>query len=289
MRALVLSGGGAKGSWQLGALKRWMHDDQLDYDIMTGVSVGALIVSRLAHTPIGNPSVAINDMIELWNSKVETKNIYKRWFPFGRIHSLWSKSVYDSSPLRDLVYQNFDQHKILASGKKVAVGVVSLSDGEHRFVMSDTHNFVDWVLASASFPVFLSPVEIDGKLWSDGWIKNVTPLSQAIHLGATEIDVIMTSDPWSNNKWNSLKKRAIPDQIVRTLNLMSDQIMQNDIKTAGLKNEFAKLEPKYKIVKIRLLVPSVHLTDDSLEFDRDVMKKMFEQGYNDAQNSVVYY
>lgn len=289
MKALVLSGGGVKGSWQLGALKRWMHDDNVDYDIMTGVSVGALIVSRLAHTPLGSPDVAINDMIDLWNQQVETKNVYRRWFPFGRLHSLWSRSVYDSTPLRNLVYRNFDHDKILASGKKVAVGVVSLSDGEHKFVTQETHNFVDWVLASASFPIFLSPIEIDGKLWSDGGIKNITPLSQAIHLGATEIDVMMTSDPWSNNKWKSNKKRAIPDQIIRTLNLMSDQIMQNDIKIAGLKNEFAQRDPKYKIIKIRLLVPSTNLTDDSLVFDKEVIKSLFQQGYDDARNNIVYY
>lgn len=289
-KALVLSGGGSKGAFQLGVLKKWMGEYGQDYKIMTGVSVGALNIAGLSQTNYGNPKEAIDWLIDLWFEKVSTKAIYKRWYPFGRLHSLWLKSVYDSTPLVKLVHENFDYGKMLMSGRQLAVGAVCLNDGEHKFARETDPNFVDWVLASSSFPIFLNPVEIEGKLWSDGGIKNVTPLGQAIKMGADEIDVIVTSKLWTTSEWSSIKKRAIPDQIIRTMSLMNDKIMEDDIKITGLKNEIAQLTDKYKHIKVKVVMPRVNLIDNSnsLNFDPALIREMFAQGYDEADNFVVY-
>ena len=47
-RALVLSGGGAKGSFQIGAMEELIFNRGLDFEILCGVSVGALNASFLA-------------------------------------------------------------------------------------------------------------------------------------------------------------------------------------------------------------------------------------------------
>lgn len=289
-KALCLSGGGSKGAYQLGVLKKWMGEQGQDYKIMTGVSVGALNIAGLSQTKYGNPKEAIDWLTDLWLEKVSTKAIYKRWYPFGRLHSLWLKSVYDSSPLASLVHDSFDHKKMLLSGKQLAVGAVCLDDGEHRFVRETDPQFVDWILASSSFPIFLNPVEIQGKLWSDGGIKNVTPLGQAIKMGATEIDVIVTNKLWVPNQWTSETKKAIPDQIIRTMSLMNDKIMEDDIKITGLKNEIAISSDKYKHIKFRVVMPSKNLIDNanSLNFDPVLIREMLAQGYDEANTYVVY-
>lgn len=290
MKALVLSGGASKGAYQLGVLRKWMGEDNKDYEIMTGVSVGALNVSGLAKTPFGSPKESIDWMVNFWLEHVETKNVYKRWFPFGRLHALWEKSVYNSAPLVELVKSTFDQEKIINSGRKLAVGAVCLDTGEHRFVRETDPNFVEWVLASASFPVFLGPVSIEGKLWSDGGIKNVTPLGQAIRMGATDIDVILTSNAWDDiGTWSSTSKRAIPDQALRVVSLMNDQIVKNDLRIAGLKNDLAQLGEPYKNIKIRMVMPTQSLVADSLKFDKDEIRRMLDIGYNDAVSNLVEY
>ena len=50
-RALVLSGGGAKGSFQIGAMEELILNRGLDFEILCGVSVGALNASFLAQAP----------------------------------------------------------------------------------------------------------------------------------------------------------------------------------------------------------------------------------------------
>lgn len=287
-RALVLSGGAVKGAYQLGVLKKWMGEDDLDYEIMTGTSVGAINVAGLAQVPYGEPKNAINRLTKLWLEHVETKSIYRRWFPFGRLHALWQKSVYDSTPLIKLIHDNLDHDAILSSGRRLAVGAVCLDTGEHKFTRETDINFKDWILASASFPIFLNPIMIEGKLWSDGGIKNVTPLSQAVIMGADEIDVIVTSNVWRQGDWTSKSKRAIPDQVTRVLSLMNDKIMKDDILITGLKNEIAKFDEKYRHIKIRVVMPEKSLVSNSLEFNRDEIVAMIEKGYNDASTAVLY-
>lgn len=289
MRALVLSGGGSKGAFQVGVLKRWMGEWGLDYDIMCGVSVGALNVAGLALTPMGQPEQAINKLEQFWLSKVTgTDAIYKRWFPFGRLHSLWKKSVYDSSPLIKLVKDNLDLSKVASNGRKLAVGAVCLDTGEHVFGTELDPNFADWVLASSSFPVFLTPIEIDGKLYSDGGLVNITPLGQAIRMGADEIDVIVCSDPFARDDWGDSKRVAVPDQIIRTLTLMSDQIARFDIEEIGLKNELADISDRFRRVKVRVVVPSKPLAVDSLTFNPEDTRRLIRQGYEDADKFTLY-
>lgn len=288
MRALVLSGGGVKGAFQVGVLKRWMGEQNIDYDIVCGVSVGALNTAGLAMTSKGKPALAISWLENFWLTKVNTQAIYKRWFPFGRLHSLWSKSVYDSSPLIDLVNENLHLNKVASNGRLLAVGAVCLDSGEHKFARETDLDFQKWVLASSSFPVFLRPIEIDGRLWSDGGIKNVTPLGEAIRMGADEIDVIMCTNINERTTWNSEKKRAIPDQVIRTIDLMSDQIVNNDIELCGLKNDLAVIDPRFRRVKVRVVMPDNVLTKDPLNFDPTLIKEMIDIGYLAADKFVIY-
>lgn len=287
MRALVLSGGAVKGAYQIGVLNKWMGEEGRDYDIMCGVSVGALNVAGLSQVPLGRPQEAIEYMRKFWLERVDTSAIYKRWFPFGRLHALWLKSVYNSSPLRELVRSSFSIERTRASGRLVAVGATCMDTGEHHYARETEDNFVEWALASSSYPIFLEPISIDGRLWSDGGIRSITPVAQAIRMGATEIDIVMCSNPDVENNWNSEAKRAVPDQVIRVFELMSDQIMRADLQIVGLKNEVAGLSQQYRNVRINLVQPEHELVTNSLEFDPGDIRRMMEEGYRDADKAVI--
>jgi len=48
MKALVLSGGGSAGAFQVGVLRYLVDNENVEYDIHTGISVGALNSALLA-------------------------------------------------------------------------------------------------------------------------------------------------------------------------------------------------------------------------------------------------
>ena len=139
MRCLVLSGGGVKGAYQVGALKKWMAEDGRDYDLVAGISVGALNAAILCQTPAGDPKASWDILDSTWG-RVNNTRIKKSWKPFGVLESLWKQSVYNSEPLQEWVRSGVDSKKIQASGRKLRVVAVSLNTGETRVATESSIN-----------------------------------------------------------------------------------------------------------------------------------------------------
>lgn len=278
MRALVLSGGGSKGAYQVGVISQLAHEESLDYDIICGVSVGALNAAGLCQFKKHEHVDASMWLQHFWYSLEGNESVYSRWFPFGKLHSLWKHSAYDSRPIAKLVRNSLNKDRIANSGRILSVGAICLNSGEHKFARENDVDIIDWVLASSSYPIFFSPIEINGKLWSDGGLVNVTPLREAVTLGATHIDVIMCTDPNDVEVWNSNSKNAFPYQLIRCVDLMNSQIMKNDIELTNLKNKFED----YRDIKIRLFFPTERLQYDSLNFDKKRISEAMSLGRRDV-------
>jgi len=280
MRALVLSGGGSRGAYQVGVLRKWMLEDQRDYDILCGVSVGALNVTLLSQAPLGKPEAAYTRLLSLWD-QVENRRIWKHWMvPYVGV--LWNRSVLNSAPLMDWVEKETRLEDVRASGRQVRVGAVNINTEEIKLVSQESERFSDFVYASAAFPFFFRPKKIEDQEWTDGGVRNVTPLGEAIQLGADEIDVILCSVPGQGSHWKSPRWPSGLLYVARLIDIMSTEIVLGDLKEAGLKNQLAKLGEPYKHVKIRLQHPSKSLIDSSLNFTPGEVRRMREVGYADA-------
>lgn len=285
MRALVLSGGGSKGAYQVGALEYILGEKRVSYDAFCGVSVGAINAAFLSMYTFGEELDAILHLSEMW-SKLDNSKIYKRWFPFGRWHAIWKKSFFDSSPLHDLLKKGIDLQKIRASGKQVNVGTVSLSSGKYTIFDQTSDHFVDAVIASASFPGMLTPVSFLGQLWTDGGVKELSPIKKAVELGADIIDVIICNPQTRAKKF--IAHPTTVDVLKRSLDLSTDKIMANDIEKVEMYNLLAQngLTEK-KFVQLNIVRPDLNLIEDLLDFRQEKIQEMMEKGYNDAKNKYI--
>lgn len=285
MKALVLSGGGSKGAYQAGALKHLIGTLQLKYNIICGVSVGAINAAFLGQFKHSEEVDASKELASLW-LELNTQSIYKRWVPFGRWHALWQPSFYDSQPLIDLITRTISLDRIRGSGKLISVGAVSLSSGKYTIFNQDHEHFIKAVIASASFPGMLRPIEINGQLWADGGVKEITPIRTAIEMGATEIDIIITSPELRVKRY--LDKPNTIDVLKRSLDLSADKIMANDIEKVYMYNRLARRgDPDRKEIKLNIIRPKNNLIEDLLDFTPSKIKEMMEKGYEDAKNNYI--
>lgn len=281
MRALVLSGGGSKGAYQAGALKYILGELNVPYDILCGVSVGAINAAFLAMFKVGQEQESISVLSNLW-CQLDNSKIYKRWFPFGRWHALWRKSFFDSSPLGNLLRDKLSLEKIRNSGKEINVGTVSLSSGKYTLFNQHSDYFIEAVIASASFPGMLTPVSFLGQLWTDGGVKEISPIKKAVEMGATEIDVIITSPQTRVIRF--IEDPTTVDILKRTVDLSTDKIMANDIEKVQMHNKMAEAGFEgYKYVKLNILRPDYNLIEDLLDFRPEKIQEMMEKGYTDAK------
>jgi NTE family protein len=281
VRALVLAGGGAKGAYQAGVLKKWLLEDKIDYEILCGISVGALNSAMISMVPYGQPDEAYQKVKGIWD-RVEDKKIVKEWPWLGKIESIWRKSVCDSEPLLKWIESELDDQAVKASGRKLRIGAVSWDSGRYRAVDENTPNLALWIYSSACFPIFFTPIQIGNEMWTDGGVRNVTPIGDAIRAGADEIDIIICSNTDRISEWDSSGKVTV-HYLFRMIDLMSDEIVRNDLQVAGLKNDLAELGKDYKHIKFRIMEPSVPL-GDSLSFDPESIQRMMNIGYQDASN-----
>lgn len=196
--AVALEGGGARGAYQIGAW-RALKDNGVKFNAVAGSSVGALNGALLAMDDIKLAE-------ELWQNMsfsrvMDVDDAQMRNIMSGKLLDLDLKGVhsklkkvlkeggFDVSPLKNLIKDTLDCEKIrngqtrlficthsLTDRKGLELEAKDLSDGELR----------DMLLASAYFPAFKHE-QIGGKMYTDGGVSNVLPLSPLVSRGYKDI------------------------------------------------------------------------------------------------------
>src|SRR5256886_1965418 len=78
-RALVLSGGGAKGSWQVGACQHLIVERGLWFDVIAGVSAGAVNAATLAQARDPDELAAeLEHLRAVWLGLRGSRDVYRR-------------------------------------------------------------------------------------------------------------------------------------------------------------------------------------------------------------------
>ncbi|MGH8471083.1 MAG: patatin-like phospholipase family protein [Gammaproteobacteria bacterium] len=228
--ALVLSGGGARGAYQVGFLRALAeHRPGLQIPIVTGVSAGAINAAYLA-SQVAEFRDKAETLARLW-SGLTTDQIFRidiaslarnvlswgaRLFLGQASRHILARSLVDTSPLcamLDHVLQPVHRQlpgiaRNLAHGglKAVAVTASSYSTGQSvTWVQGDPpapahgqRKFmrcklrIDHILASAALPLLFPAVRINRRWFGDGGIRMTAPLAPAVHLGAEKILAIST-------------------------------------------------------------------------------------------------
>jgi NTE family protein len=242
---LVLSGGGARAAYQVGAVRGLLEifgPGSAPFNIYAGLSAGAINSATLA-SRADNFSDAVAMLTETWSSltpdlvyRTEASKLAglgMRWFKDLTMGGMFGASrvnyLLDTQPLRELLARRIDFSRIprhVQSGalRGVAVSatnyltgtIVSFFEGEANikpWVRHDRIAFrepltLDHVMASAAIPVFFPPVSIDGRLFGDGGVRMTTPVSPAIHLGADKILAIGIRYARSTDQTLALNREA---------------------------------------------------------------------------------
>ena len=182
MRAIVLSGGGAKGAYEFGVWKA-LRNLKIKYDIVTGTSIGALNGLLMAQNDYYK---ALN----LWN-KVDFNMIYEN-FDDKDIYKEYLKNIknggINTTKIENIINKIYNPKKLKKTKIKYGVVSVNLSNQKVKNATTEnTKNLSKYILASAmAFPVFKA-YKIDNDMYIDGGFYDNLPINLAISLGATEI------------------------------------------------------------------------------------------------------
>ena len=191
--AVVLSGGGSCGSYQIGVWKA-LRRLNIHFDIVTGTSVGALnglmmvqndykkafkLWSNLDYNLVFKEFIGDND------KKLNNKEIYLKY-----VEGFLAQGGVDTTNLELIISESFDEKKFYGSPINYGIVVYNLSKLKQETLtkqMLTPQNIKDYVVASATFYPGFKIKEINKEQFIDGGYGDNLPINLAISLGATEI------------------------------------------------------------------------------------------------------
>ena len=181
---LVLAGGGARGSYEIGVWKA-LRELNIPIIAVTGTSVGALNGAMVVQGDFDTAysmwsSLSVGDVIELQRDIKSISDLYK--YPMeilSAIKNAITSGGLDITPLSNLLHNVIDEDRVRHSHIDFGLVTFSLTDLEAKeFFKEDIPkgSLIDYLLASACFPSF-KPIEIDNKKFIDGGVYNNVPIS----------------------------------------------------------------------------------------------------------------
>jgi len=300
---LAISGGGANGAFGAGLLSGWTTSGtRPDFTMVTGISTGSLIA------PFAFLGKNYDNQIKEIYTTTRTQDVVKKHNAFA---SLVGDSMSDSSPLKVLIakYITTDVIDKIAkqhlTGRRLWIGTLNLDSG--RSVVwdigtiansdySEKLNLIhDLLLASASIPVAFPPIlipvtcneqhfdemHVDGGAGSQVFIypssMDWRKIAQKLKVqGAPKVFAIRNS--FLESGYNGIQRNVLP---------IASRTIDSLIRTQGVGD-------LYQIFSLcnrdgndfnLAYIPSSFTEEPNEDFDPVYMKKLFDLGFQMAQES----
>ena len=223
--ALVLSGGGARAAYQVGVLKAVAEmAPDLKIPILTGVSAGAINAIFLAAHD-GSLEESVRALTDEWSGLTSRKVYSLPPFELFRVVKNWLLNLVAGRSAPATANRGLLNMQPLCEylSARIRLGMIDekITRGDLRAVALSTNCYttgtivtfvhgaddirtwrrarrvavrepltMDHVMASSAIPLVFPAVQLNGRYFGDGSIRQTAPLAPAIHLGARKVIAI---------------------------------------------------------------------------------------------------
>ena len=278
---LVLTGGGARAAYQVGvleALSELLPGERNPFPVVTGTSAGA-VAAGVMGAKAYDWRQAVADLAQVWrNFRVDQVFLADVPHMLGAgVHwmaALMSAgllvspphSMLDNSPLRELLASHIDWRGVrtgIDGGhlRGVALSATSYGTGQSVAFYDAVPGISDWtrahhlglrtslgldhLMASTAIPMVFPAVRLGDGWYGDGSMRQLNPLSPAIHLGADRLLIVGVGAFRGAGITQGANGMPAAGQIMGFMldTLFTDQI-QADLEQLQRLNELARLAPE---------------------------------------------
>jgi NTE family protein len=298
---LVLTGGGARAAYQVGVVKAVRdilgNPTRNPFPILCGTSAGAINVATLA-VFADDFSRGVGSLLEVWEH-MRCEHIYRtdawnilragaRWLAAMMLLSRHNPiSLLDNAPLRAMLERNLDFDRIqvhIDAGALYAVCVTAsgYTSGQSVSFFQGTSGLqgwernqrigaavaikLDYLLASAALPFIFPAVKVHREYFGDGSMRQIAPVSPALHLGADRVLIVGTGRQTTDDaRARSNTYPSLAQVAGHALNSIFLDTLMVDIERLERINRTVKLIPPERLadanihlraVKVLFIAPS---------------------------------
>ena len=227
--ALVLAGGGARAAYQVGVLRaicEWLPKNApCPFEVLVGTSAGAINATAIA-AHASHLNEAVYALERVWGnftvdqvmrvSRISMLRAGLQWLlsmlSFGHLLPP-PRALLDTSPLRELLPRMLHFERLresIAAGpvEALAVAATSYASGRAVAFFEARPGVQEWtrvrragirreidlevLMASSAIPFIFPAAPVDGEYYGDGAMRQLAPLSPAVHMGANRLLVVGT-------------------------------------------------------------------------------------------------
>ena len=285
---LVLTGGGARAAYQVGVVKAVRdilgNPKANPFPILCGTSAGAINATTLA-VFADDFTRAVGNLLEVWEN-MRCHHVYRtdaahivrsgaRWLSAMMLLSRHNPiSLLDNAPLREMLertlpFDRIQDHidagalyavSVTASGYTTGQSVSFFQGGSglegwerNQRIGAAVTLKLDYLLASASLPFIFPAVKVHREYFGDGSVRQLAPISPALHLGADRVLVVGTG-------------RQSPDQARARSNIYPSlaQVAGHALNSIFLDGLSVDLERLERINRTVSLIPPEKLAEAKL-------------------------
>ena len=286
---LVLTGGGARAAYQVGVVKAVRdvlgNPVKNPFPILCGTSAGAINAATLA-AHADDFTRAVAQLLEVWEH-MRCELVYRtdfasimrsgaRWLASMMLLSRNNPvSLLDNAPLREMLDKGLPFARIqehIDSGALYAVCVtasgytsgqsVSFFQGGSGLEGWERNQRIgaavvlqqDYLLASASLPFIFPAVKLHREYFGDGSMRQIAPVSPALHLGADRVLIVGTG------------RQSMADQARARSNVYPSlaQIAGHALNSIFLDSLMVDIERLERINRTVQLIPRDKLEDSNI-------------------------
>lgn len=318
---LVLSGGGARAAYQVGVLKGISRilpvESGNPFKVISGTSAGAINAVALA-SYAGHYRLGIRQLERIWKN-FSCEQIFKtdfpsllRWSMTFFLNSFFGYkagqpvSLLNNEPLKELLEKTMqfeNIQKAIDVGDLHAIGISAsgYGSGESVSFFQGHYNLKNWqrqrrigmrarlnvdhLLASSAIPAVFPAVKINREYFGDGAIRQLAPISPALHMGAEKVLVIGVSGMAHKRKHRESMK-SYPS-LAKIMNHMFNAAfldsMESDVerlsrinRTLGMIPDEVKKSQRMELKPVEILEisPSESIDDIAARHARELPKSL---------------
>ncbi|WP_210363709.1 patatin-like phospholipase family protein [Bacillus sp. REN3] len=201
---LALGSGGARGFAHLGVIKV-LHEEGIPIDLIAGSSMGALVAAFYG---------AGRDVERLYKLSRVFKRKYYLDFTVPKMGFIAGKRV------KELI--RIFTHGMMIEQLDIPIGIVATDLVSGEKVVFKKGPIAEAVRASIAIPGIFVPEKMDGRLFVDGGVVDMIPVSVARKMGA---DIVIAVDV--SNVKPSADVSSILDVIMQSIDIMQMELVSN--------------------------------------------------------------
>ena len=220
-KVIILEGGGFKTSFTAGVLDAFMVYDQFDFDVIVGVSGGALAGSYFLSRQFGDYYNTIKDYCK-----------DPRFVSFSKV---FSEGLLNLNFFHEITEQNFPLNKELAvnslSVKSFFIVLTHANTGKAHYLQPNSENWIDMSIATCTVPLLTKGSHLVGQeLYSDGGISDPIPIKWVMQQNPSEVLLIRTTD--AKFKISAVKPEFFVSKMIKANNNIKKSVnnYQENIK-----------------------------------------------------------